>query len=430
MSRLEFAPKIDGIKITDIKRGLGSFSPKPDKAVSFAVLKEALKKAGYTLASAEITVSGKLAHDDSGWWLVVDPSKQRFALEGANLNQVLADSAPGSRVEITGGWETSSEGAVGREVIRPRTAQRAAITREASSFALVAFRDIESSMPESTVESGVFLTPIRTTSPGLTVYKGGAIIARYSFSSQHLGNLQVDRQGIRLNASYTPTPTLQLEAEVPYQRISYDNGPNSGSGRGFGNFIVWGKYRFFRTLETWGDRQAAVRFGIELPTGKKDGPKPEKLPAAEFVRQQLTPIAGGLSAHADASYSQAKGRFVYGGNLEGILRSDRSGFRLGNEIRANTDLEYVLLPLKYRSPTQELFLIFETTFVHRWRGRASGVTVPGSSSSEFYFAPALQYTATERFLIEVSLQLPVVINAGPQVLRTERNLLIGVRYLY
>ena len=65
VSRLEFAPKIDGIKITDIKRGLVSFSPKPDKAVSFAVLKEALKKAGYTLASAEITVSGKLAHDDS-----------------------------------------------------------------------------------------------------------------------------------------------------------------------------------------------------------------------------------------------------------------------------------------------------------------------------------------------------------------------------
>jgi len=95
VSRLEFAPKIDGIKITDIKRRLGSFSPKPDKAVSFAVLKEALKKAGYTLASAEITVSGKLAHDDSGWWLVVDPSKQRYALEGANLNQVLADSAPG-----------------------------------------------------------------------------------------------------------------------------------------------------------------------------------------------------------------------------------------------------------------------------------------------------------------------------------------------
>jgi hypothetical protein len=58
VSRLDFAPKMDEIKITDIKHGLGEFVPKPDKAVSFAALKETLKKAGYTLASADITVSG------------------------------------------------------------------------------------------------------------------------------------------------------------------------------------------------------------------------------------------------------------------------------------------------------------------------------------------------------------------------------------
>ena len=43
VSRLDFAPKIDYIKITDIKRGLGDFTPKADKAVSFAILKEVVR---------------------------------------------------------------------------------------------------------------------------------------------------------------------------------------------------------------------------------------------------------------------------------------------------------------------------------------------------------------------------------------------------
>jgi hypothetical protein len=43
VSRLDFAPKLEEIKITDIKQGLGEFTPKPTKPVSFAALKAALK---------------------------------------------------------------------------------------------------------------------------------------------------------------------------------------------------------------------------------------------------------------------------------------------------------------------------------------------------------------------------------------------------
>src|SRR5262249_45747186 len=280
------------------------------------------------------------------------------------------------------------------------------------------------------IENGVPMTPIRTTSPGLTVYKGGAVVPRYLFTQLHLGSLKIDRHAVRLTLTYTPTPALQLEAEIPYQKSSFRDGTREGSGHGWGNVTLWGKYRFFRTLETWGDRQAAVRFGLELPTGRKDAPTEAALPLPEFVRQQLTPISGGLSSHVDASYSQARGRFVYGASVEGIVRSERSGFRLGHEVRVNTDLEYVLLPLKYRSPTKELFLIFESTYVHRTHGRAGGSVVSDTNANGFYVAPALQYVPTARFLIEVSYQVPVIERTGPQVLRTDRNILFGIRYLY
>jgi hypothetical protein len=282
-------------------------------------------------------------------------------------------------------------------------------------------------MPELPAKSAA---PIRVTSPGLTVYKGGALTPRLYFIKQHLGDLEVNRQVFDLSVSYTPSPRVQLEIEVPVSRTSFDNKLTSGSAAGLGNITLWSKYRFFRKVKTYGDRQAAARFGLELPTGKKDGPTLTQVNAPAFVRQQLTPINGGLSPHFDVTFSQAGGRFIFGGNAEAILRSERDGFRMGHEIRINTDTEYVLLPRKYVAPGGELFVILETTFVHRGIGRLAGLPVAGSKSTEYYLAPGLQYAAAPQFVIEGSYQFPVIRNTGPLVLRNDRNLLLGVRFLF
>jgi Putative MetA-pathway of phenol degradation len=428
---------MDDIKVTDIKHGLGEFVPKPDKPASFAALKETLKKAGYTLASADITVSGALVRDGDRWAIEASPSKQRFALAGADVDKLLQGVDAGSSIEVTGSWQTISKDAASGEIIQLRSAKKlAAIRNRPGSIAAVTkqatatLEDIEVSLGGIGNASGLYFSSIRTTNPGLTVYRGGAVIPRYFYTRQHLGSLKVDRQALRVGLSYTPTPTLQLEAEIPYQHSSFKNGSRTGSGSGFGNLILWGKYRFYRTLETWGDKQAAIRFGLELPTGKKDAPGDASSGLPEFVRQQLSPINGGLAFHSDLSYSQAHRRIIYGGNLETTVRGERDGYRLGHEVRVNTDLEYVLLPLKYQSPGHELFVSLETSYNYRHRGRLGGRTVAGSSASEFYVAPGLQFTVTPRLVIEASFQMPVVRNLGPLALRTDKNLLAGIRYLY
>jgi hypothetical protein len=230
--------------------------------------------------------------------------------------------------------------------------------------------------------------------------------------------------------SYTPSQRLQLEAEVPLSRTSFDDGLHAGSGVGLGNITLWSKYRFFRAVKTYGDRQASARFGLELPTGRKRAPRADEVNASAFVRQQLTPISGGFSPHFDVSFSQASGRFIFGGNIEATLRASRDGFRLGNEVRVNTDTEYVLLPRDYQAPGKELFVILETTFIHRGLGRVNERDVPGSRSTEFYLAPGLQYAAAPQFVVEGSLQLPVILNSGSEALRNRSNLLLGIRYLF
>ena len=445
VSRLDYAPKLKEVEITDIKTGLGVFVPKPDKAVSFAALKQNLKKAGYALDSADITIAGKLAREADRWLLINESSGQKFLLESKSFERFKLEAD--SLYEVIGNWKTVGEAAAAREVVELQSAKKSENATKAKTAGSVKNTADDE---KSTVRflnsnftgfspSPIFgeesetkkpLAPIRTTSPGLTVYQGGAITPRLYFIKQHLGDLEVRRQVLDLSVSYTPTTKLQLEAEIPFSQTEFDDGEREGSGFGLGNVTLWGKYRFFRKVKTYGDRQSAFRFGLELPTGKKTAPTASEVTAPTFVREQLTPISGGLSPHFDVSFSQAGGRFIFGGNVETVLRTERSGFRLGNEIRFNTDFEYVLLPFDYTKPGKELFVILETSFIARGDGRSGGLKVRDSSSTEFYISPGLQYAADPRFVVEGSVQIPIVHNSGAMMLRTDYNFLLGVRYLF
>ena len=119
VSRLDYAPKLKEIEVTDFQKGLGAFTPKPDKPVSFAALKETLKKAGYTLSSADITVAGTLSKDGERWTMLVTTSGQRLVLEGNNVVDAVAGAEEGATIEITGDWKTKGAGRDAYEVIMP-----------------------------------------------------------------------------------------------------------------------------------------------------------------------------------------------------------------------------------------------------------------------------------------------------------------------
>ncbi len=425
VGRLDFAPKQKEIEIADVKKGIGTFTPKPDKAVSFERIYKNLKDAGYTMDSAQITVAGKLARQGGKLYIVADTSAQKFLLTGKAPAE-----EDGTAIEVNGTWTTNATGTTAVEAIDVQSFTVTSGKTIGMRFGGPnAFAFIDASYEESTSEAKK-RAPIRTSSPGLTVFKGGAVVPRVYFIKQHLGGLDVWRQQLDLSVSYTPSKRVQLEAELPFSHTSFDDGTRTGGGSGLGNIMLWAKYRFFREVKTWGDHQAAARFGLELPTGKKDSPTAAQVNAPAFVRQQLTPISGGLSPHVDVNFSQAGGRVIFGGDLEGIYRTERDGFRLGHEMRFNTDLEYVLFPRDYKKPGGELFAILETTTVVRGHGKLNSITVPGSTATEIYLSPGLQYAAKPNFVVEGSIQLPVLRNTGPMMLKTDYNLLLGIRYLF
>jgi len=82
VSRLDYAPKRDEIKITDLTKGMGEFTPKRDKAVALNSLHETLKDAGYKLAEASLVVQGDAVREGENWYLRVPESGQRVLLRG------------------------------------------------------------------------------------------------------------------------------------------------------------------------------------------------------------------------------------------------------------------------------------------------------------------------------------------------------------
>ena len=234
--------------------------------MSFAALKETLKKAGYTLDAADLTVAGVLAKDEKGWSILVQPSGQRFALQGPNVDQVVAGANPGADIEITADWKTIGTGQSAHEAISPALkpaakeggdGQVSFVRFTSVGYSRAPTEEVADPLP---VDHAKTLAPIRVTSPGLTVYKGGAITPRLYLTKQHLGNLEVTRQMVDVSVSYTPSPRLQLEIDVPFSRTAFDNDNSSGSGFGLRNITAWAKYRGpFRTVKTYGDRQAALR---------------------------------------------------------------------------------------------------------------------------------------------------------------------------
>ena len=180
----------------------------------------------------------------------------------------------------------------------------ASLSNETTVVSAQYLKGIEFSLVTDIGKSTLYFAPIRTTSPAVTVYKGGVIKPRYVFTSRELGGIKADTHSLEVVVTYGPMPKLELEAELSFQRTSFSDGVNSGSDASLGNITLWGKYRFFRAMETWGHSQAAVRFGLGLPTTKKT--LDSELDADDFVRQQLTTNTGGVSFNSDERFRKRR----------------------------------------------------------------------------------------------------------------------------
>jgi len=141
----------------------------------------------------------------------------------------------------------------------------------------------------------------------------------------------------------------------------------------------------------------------------------------------LTPHRARRSDNA-AVHGQASCNLL--ANLGYRLNTEDDTIAFGDRFFVNTDVEYFVFPWLTRKHSQEAISLLQFSFVHAERDQFKDRGVPNSGGNSFFLAPGLQWIVSERFLVETSLQFPLSQNLAGKHPKLDRNVLVGVRFVY
>lgn len=273
--------------------------------------------------------------------------------------------------------------------------------------------------------------PLRTPSPGTGVYHGLSVNGRFTLGEERSDDGPELAEAIAaVDVKYTPATSWSFTVTVlRVERTAKGRDRRETRLSGLGDVKLSGKYRFFRQLGRWRDRQAAFGFGVELPTGaRRTLAADAALPLS--LREAVQPGSDSTDFFADLSYQQARGRHVQAAAVGYRRNGEGDGYRFGDEARLDLDAEAIVLPRKYEVPGHEVFALIEASFVHRGSDELHGARVPGTSRTELLLAPGLEYVATEQLALGISAAVPVVAHVDDDGLASRWQLLVEARYAF
>ena len=278
---------------------------------------------------------------------------------------------------------------------------------------------------------GAAANPIRANTPGTGVFQRSGLLAGLVADDKAGGGTEVRTLSAFAELRYTLSTHWVLGVRVPYQVESRAErrGAAAETLSGLGDLTVSLKHRFYRWVGPWADRHAAVEVGLKLPTGAADRPVDPALPAT--LRNRLQPGTGSTDGFLDLVYQQARRRWVFAADAGYRYNTEGEGeYRRGNEARLNLSAQYVLFPRDYTRPGHELFAVLEGTVLEAGEDRLRGAVLRGTGRTAFLLAPGVQYVATERLFLDLSLQIPVREEVGRGEPASRWNLLAQLRYAF
>lgn len=281
-------------------------------------------------------------------------------------------------------------------------------------------------------EPASVLRPIRTNTPGTGVFIGSGLVVRTLYDRESAGDETLTTWTAVADYRYTPATHWVLGVRAPWvlDRILDGPGPGSLSASGAGDVSLSVKHRFFRSVGMWSDRHLAAELEVDFPTG--DGGAPSAASSLPVHRRhRLSPGSAGFGVRADLIYQEGRGRFVYGGDLSFRVNAEGDGgYRVGSEARLDLDLEYILFPLTYRRPGNEVFVLLEATVRRKWADGTDGRSLPVTGRTDVLLAPAVQHIISDQLLASLSVQLPLVSDAPPGGLEQDLDVLAELRYAF
>ncbi len=239
-------------------------------------------------------------------------------------------------------------------------------------------------------------------------------------------------RAVPLIAPYAIAPgRLVVAGVIPYVEKRLEMTGPGGTTRfeeqGLGDLRLLTEYAYFIRDRKQETTRAIAIGGIELPTGSHGDPN---LPPVLWNGSGATNyVLGTAVSHIPARWG------VYT-DLIYRITTEAAGFEFGDTLRYDLALGYRLWPAVYETyPSRQFNVFLELNGLWEQKSRdvrppSGGATVPDSGGNRVLLSPGLQYIPGRAFLVEASVQIPVVEELHGRQLETDAQYLIGIRWLF
>ncbi len=260
-------------------------------------------------------------------------------------------------------------------------------------------------------------------------FNGQAVVPRYTYTDKNKGGRDLAVNVVSTKAVFGLNANTTVGVTIPYvnKRLRRTN-PMSGQPEtlrsdGVGDLPIVGKYRFFQDSGAGETTEAAVIFGLELPTGRTNITE-----GGVRLSQPLQPGSGSVDAILGAAFTRVDGRWLVNADLLGKINSEADDYRFGNTYRFDIGGQYRLYPARYeRFDQTTVNLIAELNTIYAEKDTFQGPTLADTGGLKMFVTPGLQVIVSEDMLFEAGVQLPAILNLHGSQLEENLRVIIGLR---
>ena len=206
--------------------------------------------------------------------------------------------------------------------------------------------------------------------------------------------------------------------------VTTGNGRLSRRAEGVGDLSAFAKYTAYQRDFRGGTMRLSAFAGLTAPTGRHDqrdafGELPRPLQAGDGAWDGF----GGVVATLQTLDFQVDAQAAYRDN------GRHDGFERGDTARLDASLQYRVWPASLdglRGTPGFGYLLLESKLVHRDTHTVASASDPNSGGVQWLLAPGAQYIG-RRWIVEGTVQVPVVTNAPDAAIRDDAIVRIGFR---
>lgn len=215
---------------------------------------------------------------------------------------------------------------------------------------------------------------------------------------------------------YNLGTTFQLGAAVPFVSKSLDFSGGTEDRSGIGDMTLFAKQLLVQVDRKQETFRVALKLSAKFPTGSDATPLPLG--------------TGSFDYGASAVAAWIKGRWGLYGEAIYVHNTSNEEVDYGDRIGINAALGFRAVPGVYdRYPSPQLNLYLELNGSVTRKKVIAGVQDPDSGGAILFLSPGIQYVGGRTWLVEASLQIPLVDDPSGTQLATDGTFSLGARVL-